>query len=99
MVQRTIQINYDLRAPGRNYQPLYDWIKTHAWAHPLESLWLIRTTKDVKEVYAEARARVDSNDLLLIIDVTGDAWWTNLPGGPGTAVEWMHSYMGTVPVS
>ena len=26
---RTIQINYDLKDPGRNYQPVYDYIKRH----------------------------------------------------------------------
>src|SRR5688572_7520783 len=35
---KTVQINYDLRKPGRNYQPLYDYIKSFsAYAKPLQS--------------------------------------------------------------
>ena len=31
-------VSYDLRAPGRNYEPLYKALKsTGTYAHPLES--------------------------------------------------------------
>lgn len=37
-------IDYDLRNPGRNYEPLYDAIKSYGqWAHPLDSMWIIET--------------------------------------------------------
>jgi hypothetical protein len=35
-------INYDLRAPGRNYEGLYKVLRSVPFAHPLESFWLER---------------------------------------------------------
>lgn len=93
---RTIQINYDLRSPGRNYQPVYDYIKSlGTWAKPLESLWLVRTSQTVSAVRDGMRAKVDANDEVLILDVTGDSWATNFTDSSTT---WMHSYMGTATV-
>jgi hypothetical protein len=50
----TIQINYDLRAPGRDYEPVYDYIKGHGtWCRLLKSCWLIRTSKTPSTVRDE----------------------------------------------
>ena len=91
MVTKTIQVNYDLRKPGRNYQPVYDYIKSQgAWARPLASLWLVRTAKSVSTIRDELKKLVDLNDEILIIDVTGDAWATNFSDA---STEWMKQYM------
>ena len=40
----SIIIEYDLRQPGRDYEALYNAIKSYeAWAHVTESTWLIKT--------------------------------------------------------
>jgi hypothetical protein len=31
----TIQINYDLKKPGRNYEPVYDYLKSYTARCPL----------------------------------------------------------------
>lgn len=88
----TIQINYDLVAPGRDYQPLYDYIKSfRGWCHLLESLWLVRTSKTAGEVRDELMRLVDSNDKVATFDVTGDSWATNFSNSQTT---WLKGHMG-----
>lgn len=90
-MKRTIQINYDLRKPGRNYQPVYDYIKSHdGWARPLQSLWLVRTTKTASAIRDELMKLVDSNDKVVTFNVTGDAWATNFSDAH---TKWMKSHM------
>lgn len=91
---RTIQINYDLVKPGRNYQPVYDYIKSHrAWARPLRSLWLIRTNKSAATVRDELEKLVDRNDKIATFDVTGDSWATNFSD---SHTKWMKKFMGVL---
>jgi hypothetical protein len=88
---RTIQINYDLRAPGRDYDDLYDYIKSFdRWCHLLESCWLVRTWKTASDVRDELRTIVDSNDKVATFDVTGVSWATNFSARTTT---WLHSHM------
>jgi hypothetical protein len=87
----TIQVNYDLKQPGRNYAAVEEYIKAQgAWAHPLESLWLIRTAKGVVQVRDELKQHVHPQDRVLVFNVTGDAWassWSN------EVTEWMKEEM------
>lgn len=72
----TVQIvSYDLRAPGRNYQNLYDAIKKYPWAKPLESVWLIDTEKTSGQIRDELGTHIDSNDQLAVFELTADAGW------------------------
>ena len=90
-MKRTIQINYDLRAPGRSYQPLYEYIKSFdGWDHLLESLWLVRTRKTAAEVRDELTRLVDSNDQIAVFDVTGVSWATNF-ANPQTT--WLKTHL------
>ena len=90
----TIQINYDLVAPGRNYQPVYNYIKSHGtWARPLQSLWLIRTNKTAATVRNELNRLVDRNDKVATFDVTNDDWATNFVDD---TTNWMHGHMAAV---
>ena len=91
-----IQINYDLKKPGRDYQPVYDYIKRHPWCHLLDSCWLIRTNKSPGQVIREIKAHVDRNDEVAVFDVTGVSWATNFKDD---ATAWMHQNMGTTPVA
>jgi hypothetical protein len=87
----TIQINYDLRAPGRNYQPLYDYIKSFSgWCHLLESLWLVKTNKTAVQVRDELNRLVDANDKVATFNVTGVAWATNFSN---PQVDWLYGHM------
>ena len=43
-------ISYDLCKPGRNYDGIYEAIKSaSAWAHPMDSLWFISTAESVQQ--------------------------------------------------
>lgn len=89
---KTLQINYDLQKPGRNYQPLYDYIKSFAaWCHLLDSLWLVRTNKSVSDVRDELKRVVDANDKVAVFDVTQDSWATNFSN---TQTEWLKDHIG-----
>jgi hypothetical protein len=91
-VTQTIQINYDLRQPGRNYAAVEAYIKAFpAWAHPLKSLWLVRTDKPASTVRDEMNTHVDANDQVLVFDVTGDSWASNFSGDH---IDWMQNHMG-----
>ncbi|WP_335590230.1 hypothetical protein [Hyphomonas oceanitis] len=63
-----LSINYDLRKPTRNYDDLYKAIKgiSGHWAHPLESFWLVKTTKTSAQVRDLLKAHMDSNDKLVV---------------------------------
>lgn len=88
----TIQINYDLRAPGRDYQPVYDYIKRDGtWCRLLKSCWLIRTTKTAGQVRDDLNKIVDRNDEVATFNVTGDNWGTNFSD---ERTEWLHQNMG-----
>jgi hypothetical protein len=81
-------INYDLKAPGRNYNPLYDEIKRSSqWWHFLESTWLIATSETIDQISYRLRRHIDKNDFLLVIEIRNnkqgqlpkEAWeWINV---------------------
>lgn len=89
----TLQINYDLVAPGRNYQPVYDYIKglSGYYAKPLESMWLVRSTKTPGTVRDELMRIVDTNDKILVVDITRDSWASSFSDDH---TKWMKSNMG-----
>jgi hypothetical protein len=88
---RTIQINYDLSAPGRNYGRLYEYLKGFdGWDHLLESLWLVRTHKTAAEVRDDLYNLVDSNDKVVVFDVTGTEWATTFMD---SQVNWLYGHM------
>ena len=84
-----ISINYDLREPGRDYQKLYDAIKTYGqWCHLLESCWLIDTTNTAKQIRGNLQEYIDGNDQLFAVPIKPSWASTNL--GP-KKVEWLNS--------
>jgi hypothetical protein len=89
---KTLQINYDLNAPGRNYQPIYDYIKKHTWAHPMDSMWFIRTEKSAERVCRDLLQLVDRNDDLAVLDVTNCGWWARMND---EMLRWMKRYVGS----
>lgn len=78
---RTILASYDLISPGKDYSRLWDHLRAYSdYRKPLESLWLLKTTKTATEVRDGMKQHVDSNDKLFVVDITGDATaWKSLP--------------------
>ncbi|MBE0011742.1 hypothetical protein [Arthrobacter sp. AET 35A] len=80
-------ISYDLKSPGQDYTDLHDAIKSlGGWWHYLDSTWIVSTTLTPAQAWAELKAKMDTNDRLLVIDVTGKArsGWL-----PKKAWEWL----------
>ena len=69
-------ISYDLRQPGRNYEPLYEAIQAlGSWWHCLESVWIVDTSLSATGVRNTLGDHIDSNDKLLVCELTG-TWAT-----------------------
>jgi len=77
---QTILVSYDLKAPGKDYSRLWEHLRSYPdYIKPLESFWLLRTSHSTEEVRNAAMTHIDSNDRLVVINVTGDiAAWFNL---------------------
>ena len=88
MYNKAYTINYDLKAPNRDYEGLYEAIKASPkWWHYLESTWIIATDESVKQVSARLKPHIDDNDRLLVIEVR-----ENFQGWlPKKAWEWLHA--------
>jgi hypothetical protein len=74
------EVSYDLRQPGRNYQPLWDRLKAWNAVRVLESVWIIPEAKSATAVRDDLVQYLDSNDGLLVSGMTGEAAWKNLKG-------------------
>jgi hypothetical protein len=90
-MNKAYAINYDLKAPGRDYSGLYEEIKKSlGWWHYLESTWIIVTSETPDQIWNRLEPHIDKNDYLLIIEVRDnvqgwlpkDAWgwiYENVP--------------------
>lgn len=78
----TLLVSYDLSKPetSSDYARVVEYMRTYVTrCKPLYSLWMIKTTKTRTEVRDELLQITDSNDKLLVVDVTGDAAaWSGL---------------------
>lgn len=67
-------ITYDLNKPGQDYEGLSEEIKSFgAWWHYLDSTWIVDTNLSVSSAADRIRAKVDSSDHFLVLNITGDA--------------------------
>jgi hypothetical protein len=74
----TILIAYDLNTPGQDYADLIEKIKSiGTWWHHLDSTWIVKTSQSAASVRDALLALIDSNDELLVVDITttSAAWW------------------------
>lgn len=83
-------ITYDLRKPGRNYQPLYDAIKSFGtWGKINESTWAIVSGLSSSQIYEFLSNFIDINDSIFIIKSGGDATWLNVNANN----EWLKKHL------
>ena len=73
-------ISYDLSKPGRNYDDLYETIKSApGWIRVMDSYWFINTTESVNVWSDRLRQAIDQNDSLFVVDISGQnrQGWVN----------------------
>lgn len=82
-------ITYDLHAPQQDYDKLHDSIKSlGAYSKSFDSFWLVDSSLKASEIRDKIKSVVDSDDILLVIEVKKHWASFNLPNG---AVEWLKS--------
>ncbi len=85
----TILIAYDLNGE-KSYEELIATIKNvGAWWHHLDSTWIVRADVTAKEVRDRLRPFLDTDDELLVVDVSGRAraW----KGFNKRGSDWLHN--------
>ena len=74
-MNKALLITYDLNQPGQRYEDLIDAIKDSVlWWHYLKSTWIVDTASSIEDVTQALLERMDTNDLLLVVDITNDAY-------------------------
>jgi hypothetical protein len=71
-----ILVSYDLKQPGRDYEPVWDYLKKFNHCKGLESVWLLDTGVSPATIRDKLRQLIDSNDVVLAIRVARD-WATS----------------------
>jgi len=69
------QVNYDLRKPGRDYEPLWERLKTWNAVRALESCWIVPRASSAIALRDDLSQYMDSNDGLLVTGMTGESAW------------------------
>jgi hypothetical protein len=82
-------VSYDLRTPGRNYQPLYDALIQARAVRALQSLWLLDDPNTSGYVRDVLRSLVDANDGLLVTEIANSNWASFKL--PPEATEWLRA--------
>ncbi|MGE5525930.1 MAG: hypothetical protein ACM3SS_19615 [Rhodospirillaceae bacterium] len=80
-----ILVTYDLKQPGRNYQPVWDYLKRFTYCKGLESVWLLDTTMSPEAVRDDLRGLVDPNDRIFAVRLFRD--WASFNYG---CADWLN---------
>lgn len=83
-------ISYDLGQPEKStdYKDLIGYIKgLGAWAKPLESFWIVDTTKTCSSIRDEAKSYLDSNDKILVFSSPFKSWASS--GLKKSTTDWL----------
>jgi hypothetical protein len=70
-------VTYDLKNPGRNYQPVYDYLKRFTYCKGLESVWLVQTSLSASTIRDNLINLIDANDVIFVVQITSSADWTS----------------------
>ena len=72
-------VSYDLMKPGQDYTALLNRIRAFGGVRQLESYWSFRYQATAAQVRDDLRRYIDTNDRLLVVDVTNQQFaWHNL---------------------
>jgi enoyl reductase-like protein len=83
-------ISFDLVSPGRNYQPVYDYMEKYTdRMKPLQTVYLIQSARSAEDILNDLQKLVDSNDKVLVININTKVWATyNLPN----TAKWLNNH-------
>lgn len=73
-------VTYDLRKQGQDYSGLIEKLKSFPSYKYQQSAWLIKTSLTPTDVYNQLESFIDSNDLILVIEVTNNRYGRLLTG-------------------
>lgn len=63
----TYLISYDLHKSRKNYDKLYNYIKSFPqWAHIFESIWLVKSSKEYTTISNEIKCTVYPEDQVFV---------------------------------
>lgn len=84
----TYLITYDLKTQNKDYNALYDLIKSLGeFFHPLESTWFLKSNLTADELSTKIKPHMCDDDLLFVVEISN---LTNVQGWlPKTAWEWL----------
>ena len=69
-------VSYDLKAPGKDYATLIEYLKSHTnWWHNLGSTWVVVTDLSAVELRDGIKSHTDSNDKVLVVQSAGIGAW------------------------
>jgi hypothetical protein len=71
-------ISYDLDKPGQDYSKLIKELERLGAIKILYSEWILKDEASAVQLRDHLRAFIDSNDMLLVVGLTGEAAWTSL---------------------
>ena len=87
-------VSYDLRQPGRNYEPLYALLKsTGVWCRVTESHWLLNSSDTAVSLRDKIEKIVDSNDAVAVVTITTPTGWAT-HGLSSEKNDWLRSQLG-----
>lgn len=66
----TVLVTYDLRAPGRDYKSVYEYLRGFTHCHGMESVWLLDTLREPTVIRDELVRLIDQNDRLFVVRIT-----------------------------
>jgi hypothetical protein len=69
------EITYDLLNSRQNYDGLYELLRTWNAVQALLSVWLIESNLTAEQIRDAMTAKVDSNDRILVIEITFNTRW------------------------
>lgn len=74
-------VSYDLKQPGRDYEPLWTELKRLDGHRTLESLWLVAVTNTATELKDHISKFVDANDAIWVLELTKNYNFQNAKTG------------------
>ncbi|GGF48569.1 hypothetical protein GCM10011519_23250 [Marmoricola endophyticus] len=84
-------VSYDLKAPGKNYDSLIKYLKSHTnWWHHLGSTWVIVTNLSATQLRDGIAEHADDNDKFLVVKSGGIGAWS---GFSTEGSEWLRKQL------